>query len=661
MRVSLLLLICLSSLGFLADKSEPMLPPAATVDVDFSTQVKPILAGACLKCHARGQQKGGLSIETRKSLLAGGESGPAVIVGDSASSPLIHLASGLEPDRRMPQKGEPLSAEQIGLLRAWIDQGAKWPDGFSFGYRRAALAPRRPALPAVQPDSNLSNPIDLLLAPYFTAHGVVPGELVPDRVFARRVFRDLIGLLPAPEDLAALEQENHPHKRIRMVQSLLDDRRAYADHWLTFWNDALRNDYRGPGFIDNGRLQITGWLYQALHQNMPYDAFVRELVSPKAPGAQGFIRGIVWRGVVNASQRPEMQAAQNIGQLFLGTNLKCASCHDSFVNQWKLTDSYSLASVFASQPLELHRCDKPTGEISAVRFLYPELGDLNANASREERMQQLADLLTRPGNGRLSRTIVNRLWAVFFGRGLVEPLDDMDREPWHQDLLDWLAVDLVDHGYDLKHTMRLICTSRVYQLPAVGTPTSGKQETFVFRGPLVRRISAEQFIDGVMQVGGVDAELTGEMRGPYHGGPDGQFTAVSSVRDFNAGAPRRGAPAVRASLFVDNTLSKALGRPNREQIVTRRDSVATTLQLLELANGATLAQTLRRGAEQTVKQSSGNGDQLIEQLYRRALGRVATSSEQQVARDLMGPKPTVEGVEDLLWILILLPEFQLVQ
>src|SRR6185295_8269480 len=127
-------------------------------------------------------------------------------------------------------------------------------------------------------------------------------------------------------------------------------------------------------------------------------------------------------------------------------------------------------------------CDQPTGAPSAVGFLYPQLGTINAELSRPERARQLADLLTHPENGRLARTIVNRLWSKLFGRGLVEPLDNMDAEPWHQDLLDYLAADLADHGYDLKHTLRLMATSQAYRLPGVGLAGDGSStESFDFR------------------------------------------------------------------------------------------------------------------------------------------------------------------------------------
>src|SRR5204863_2462419 len=156
---------------------------------------------------------------------------------------------------------------------------------------------------------------------------------------------------------------------------------AYADHWLSFWNDMLRNDYSGTGYIDGGRKQITGWLYSALAKNKPYDQFTRELINP-ATEAEGFIKGIKWRGNVNASQVVELQFAQNVAQVFFGINMKCASCHDSFIDNWKLDDAYALAAIVADRPLEIHRCDKGTGKTAAARFLWPELGDLDAKLPR---------------------------------------------------------------------------------------------------------------------------------------------------------------------------------------------------------------------------------------------------------------------------------------
>jgi mono/diheme cytochrome c family protein len=754
-------------------------------DVSFQRDIQPLLAGRCVRCHGRGQKKGGFQIDTRETILAGGDSGPAAIAGRADDSLLVELISGKDPDRVMPAQGSRLNQEEINRIRDWINAGLPWPEGFSFARPAIdqAIELRRVAVPAAQ-GSGLTNPIDLLLQSYFVEHPLASDSLVDDRTFARRVYLDVIGLLPTTDELAVFLADNSADKRARLVERLLADKRRYAEHWLSFWNDALRNDYQGTGYIDGGRKQITEWLYHALVDNMPYDQFVRELVNPSPP-SEGFAKGIVWRGVVNASQVPAMQAAQNIGQIFLGTNLKCASCHDSFVNAWKLSDCYALAAVYAEGPLEMHKCDKPTGKFVEPAFLFSSLGKIDPKADRPTRLAQLAQLITSPKNGVLARTIVNRLWDRFFGRGLIEPVDTMENQPWHADLLEWLAGDLVEHGYDLKHAIARMLTSRAYQLPAVGA--KAREEDFVFDGPLVRRMSAEQFVDCVSQLTSVwqdnpatavglvdllretsasatgpvrfasgildrgavsiDIDLTGAHRlwlvvSPGQQGTEldwaswcepeltvaGKAVRLSDLewkvatsgyqkpqinknvvggtlgvdgRDaafgigthafsliiydlpaetthFRAVAgPDNGAThaasghemeffvltdvPVRAALAPADTLTKALGRPNREQVVTRRSTIATTLEALELNNGATLDRMLNEGARRWLARRDWQSPELVDCVYEAALARQANPAERDVACELLGNRPSVEGLADLLWTVVMLPEFQLIQ
>src|SRR6266568_2771499 len=388
-------------------------PPAKKVD--YLRDVKPILQSHCYACHGNGTRLGGFQIDSREGILTGGQTHPAVIPGHSERSLLIRLVSGAVPGKIMPARGPRLTRAQIDILRAWIDQSLPFDAAGMAASWRAPLAPRRPKLPPARPGSGLTNPIDLLLQPYFAAHKLPPRPVVDDRTYARRVYLDTIGLLPTPEELRAFLTDPHPDKRARLARRLLGDNEAYAVHWLSFWNDLLRNDYAGTGYIDGGRKQITGWLYNALTTNMPYDRFVAQLVNP-TPESEDFTKGIVWRGVVNASQTPQMQAAQNISQVFMGVNLKCASCHDSFVNDFTLADAYGLASVFSDGPLEMVLCDKPTGKMASPKFIYSQLGELESTTNKTERLKQLATLITQRNDGRLTRTLVNRLWQKFFGR-----------------------------------------------------------------------------------------------------------------------------------------------------------------------------------------------------------------------------------------------------
>ena len=479
------------------------LPGPANRPVDFVKDIKPLFDASCVQCHAKGKAKGGLSLETRDALLKGGEGGPVVVPGKSADSRLVHMVAAVDPENVMPIKGTRWTAEQVGLVRAWVDQGAAWDAAVTFA--RPAPLNLRPR-PVLLPDGPDAHSVDRLVGEYFRARGVTPAPVVDDAAFARRAFFDTIGLPPTPAQLDEFLNDHSPDKRTNLVRRLLADDYNYADHWLTFWNDLLRNDYSGTGYIDGGRKQVTGWLYAALLTNKPYNEFVSELVNPD-PASEGFTQGIVWRGSVNASMTPPMQAAQNVSQVLMGVNLKCASCHDSFVSDWSLAEAYGFAAVFAERPLEMVHCDKPTGQTANPRFIYPQLGTIDEKAPRAERVKRLAEIMTAPQNGRLTRTVVNRLWAKLMGRGLVEPLDDMEKPAWSPDLLDWLGEDLAANKYDLKHTLELILTSRAYQLPSVAKPAEGDKSEYVFRGPYTRRLSAEQFADAVSSLSGQWADF----------------------------------------------------------------------------------------------------------------------------------------------------------
>src|SRR5690606_16929509 len=399
----------------------------------------------------------------------------------------------------MPGKGKPLSDNEISLVKRWIEKGAPWRDQAKGIVRVAPLAPRQPQLPATV--AGLEAPLDEWVNECCKKDEGERPTVVDDRVFLRRVYFDLIGLPPGPQQLADFQSDTNPDKRKLIVEELLSRNDGYAVHWTTFWNDLLRNDYTGPGYITNGRFNISDWLYRSLVSNKPYDQFVRELLAPD-DASKGFIKGIEWRGAVNSSQTTAMQAAQNVSQALLGVNLKCASCHDSFVSDWKLEDAYAFANIFSEKPLEINRCDIPTGKMADTRLLWPELGDIPADASVQQKTGELAKALTQQENGRIYRTVVNRIWAQLMGRGIVSPADEMDKLPWSQDLLDWMAVYFVEEGYDIKKLLYLITTSKTYQLPSmtVSDPATINGDNFVFKGMLKRKLTAEQFADAVSMV-----------------------------------------------------------------------------------------------------------------------------------------------------------------
>ena len=471
--------------------------------LDFAHEIAPILRAHCVKCHTGAKKEGAFSLNTRGELLAGGESGPAVVVGKSAASELVTRITTADPDLRMPPESEPrLTGEQVAAVKRWIDAGLPWDDGFAF-VAPAYEPPLKPRLVALPPAiDGRTNPVDRILDHYLAARKLPRPQPIDDATFARRVYLDLVGLLPTPAQLDDFLADAAPDRRAKLVAKLLADDMAYAEHWLTFWNDLLRNDYAGTGFITGGRKQISRWLYDALVTNMPYDQFARELIAPPTAASAGFGEGIKWRGDVSAGATVEIQFAQSVGQSFLGINLKCASCHDSFIDRWKLEESYGLAAIFSTTPLEIHRCDKPIGKQAQASWLFPELGQVDPSAPQPQRLKQLAALMTHPDNGRFTRTIVNRLWHRLMGRGLVHPTDAMQTAPWNDDLLDWLATDFAEHGYDLKHTLRTIATSEAYQSRTEAVPAGGDDADYVYRGPRAKRLTAEQFVDAVWQLTG---------------------------------------------------------------------------------------------------------------------------------------------------------------
>ncbi|MDB6078470.1 MAG: hypothetical protein JWO82_2217 [Akkermansiaceae bacterium] len=785
--------------------SAAALVATAAAEPDFVHEVAPILKSRCVECHSDLKKKGGLSMNLEESFRAGSENGPIVDAAHPEKSLLLDLITTDDEDTQMPPTGKRLSAAEVSTLRKWVQAGAKWEPGFAF--KKPAyeppLRPRNPELPAAM--EGRPNPLDRIIDHYLADKNLPRPEPLDDAAFLRRVHLDLTGLLPDAAEARTFIADKDPAKRERLVDALLADNTAYAEHWLTFWNDLLRNDYAGTGYIDGGRKQITGWLYEALYQNMPYDEFVRALVAPSADN-EGFADGIKWRGSVSAAQTTPMQYAQSVGQTFLGINLKCASCHDSFVDRWKLSEAYGLAAIYSDTPLELVRCDKPTGKPAVPGWLFPELGTVDANLPKAERLKQLAALITHPQNGRTPRAITNRLWQRLMGRGIVHPVDAMQSPPWNEDLLDYLGFNLAENHQDLKKTLRLICLSQAYQSKAESFSEAPMEANYAYHGPRPKRMTAEEITDAIWQICGTapakfdapvqrhgsgktpplaqkeswiwtdtnpvpagakatfrktlklqkvpdlaaavisadnsfelyvngrqvskgddweepvsiplkDALRTGDNElllvvtnggaGPNPAGAlfhallvqgaqraelvsDATWEATTSVPDdrgrFNRKPDWKPAvvlttnpwgkitqslpmqltamespgPMVRASLLKSDTLMRTLGRPNREQIVTTRPNDLTTLDAMDLNNGALLDDRLAEGARSLLAKRL-TSTELASYVWRASLSREPTQGEQQLALSLLGNQPSAASVQDFLWGIFMLPEFQIIR
>ena len=806
-------------------------PLYAQTPDDFSHAVLPVLKTHCVPCHGGREAKGSFSLNTRELLISSGH----VVAGRPADSRLIEVITSSDKEQQMPPADRPrLSEKEQQILTRWIETGVEWEPGFSFA-PVAWEPPLKPRLPDLPPAfAGREHPVDRILDKSLADRGLSTPAPVTDAEFLRRVSLDLVGLLPTPEQLDQFLADSTPDKRSRLIRTLLDDRIAYADHWLTFFNDLLRNDYSGTGFITGGRQQISGWLYDALLQNKPFDQFARELIAPPTAASQGYIDGIRWRGEVSAGQTVEIQFAQSVAQSFLGINLKCASCHDSFIDRWTLDEAWGMAAIYASAPQSIHRCDKPTGRTAQAAWLFPELGRIDAAAPREKRLQQLAELMTHPENGRFTRTIVNRLWYRLTGRGIVHPLDAMQSPPWNADLLDYLASYLQQNNYDLKAVLQHIAESQAYQSAALPRESSQSDPADGWRGPVPRRLTAEQFMDAVWQltasaptnfdapviravppvvaaapqaaaaaaadaaapapgpttaqwiwastaadgkvpaagetmllrksfqlnsqplravvmttcdngftlfVNGRQAEqgddwsqpkvtsLQGQLKkgentlaviatnggaGPNAAGlflecriemPDGTritiasdaaweytdrvpavregrlaagkgpwqpVTVVPALQVWSDAVNQQGLPRliqaaagdlrmVRASLMKNDFFMRSLGRPHREQIVSMRPDELTTLEAIDLSNGAVLATALARGAQHLRNQFAADRSELVRHLCRSAWSREPQPAEQAAILELLSPEPTPEEIADVLWAVLMTPEFLLVR
>jgi len=583
------------------------------------------------------KHKGGFVMNTREELMRDLDDGPPINPGDSGKSLMMHLITSDDEDLRMPPKGKGLNENEAAMIAKWIDAGAPWEEGYSFKKPtyEPPLKPRKPELPPAV--DGRTHPIDRILDAHMAKQKTPRPVEIDDSAFARRVYLDITGMLPDLASLNSFLADADPGKRAKLVASLLDDRQAYATHWLSFWNDLLRNDYAGTGYIDGGRKQISNWLYQALFDNKPYNTFASELIAP-APESAGFANGIKWRGEVSAGQMVPIQYAQSVGQTFLGINLKCASCHDSFTDNWKLTDSYGLAAAFSLEKIEIARCDIPTGKIAEPYWLYPELGKIDPTLPPEGRLKQVAELTTMPANGRFSRTIVNRLWHRLMGRGIVHPVDAMSSEPWNEDLLDHLATELVEQNYDLKKIIAHISASKAYQSKAQALE-SDDESKWKYAGPRAKRMTAEQFVDAIWLITGT----------------------TPGKPDFNPSLEEGSRLQIRAALMKSDMLMRALGRPNREQIVSSRPNDLTTLEAMDLNNANTLSKLLEQGAKAMLARHANNPSSMIDDLYLQALSRMPTGEEKRLIAEVLTEKPDVAVVQDFLWSVLLLPEFQLIR
>lgn len=342
----------------------PALPPAATVRVEFNRDIRPILDQRCANCHGAEKQKGGFRLDRKAAALKGGDNhAPAIRPGESAASPLIQFVAGQVPDMLMPPRGEPLTPSQIGLLRAWIDQGATWPD------EPVAAPPpithwsfqpvTAPPLPEPRNRRWARTPIDRFILDQLERAGLQPSPEADRRTLIRRLTLDLHGLPPTPDEVAAFEADPAPDAYERLVDRLLASPH-YGERWARHWLDVVR--FAETHGFEMNQPRPNAWPYRdyvirALNEDKPYDRFVMEQLAGDALGADeatGFLVAGPWDQVkspdevLTRNQRADElhDIINTTGAAFLGLTLGCARCHEHKFDPVPQRDYYAIKAVF---------------------------------------------------------------------------------------------------------------------------------------------------------------------------------------------------------------------------------------------------------------------------------------------------------------------------
>lgn len=495
------------------------------------------------------------------------------------------------------------------------------------------------------------NLIDRLAFAKLRELGVPPSPGCDDGAFARRSSLDVCGILPAPGEVAALESNADPEKRVRWVDRLLD-RPEYADRFAMTWSAILRNKRAFGPLSAPGTFAFHAWVRQSIAEDLPYDAFVAAILT--AQGDAAVNPPVAWfRQVETAEDR-----ADDSAQLFLGLRLQCARCHHHPYERWSQDDYYGFAAFFSRvgrkpgpDPVTPRIFVLPTGLATdpGTGRTYPPrwLGGaspLNFGPGEDPR-RSLADWLRRPDNPFFARAVVNRYWKHFFGRGLVEPEDDLraSNPATDPELLDALAADFVHNGFDLKRLVRMIATSRAYERSSEPNAWNGvdRQGVSRFRP---RRLPAEVLLDAIDTVAGTSEAFPGLPRG----------ARAVQLPDEGFDTPER---------FLD-----VFGRPKRASVCECERSAEPNLsQSLHLLNSGEIDRKVRHPDGRAARWTTDPRPDLdkVTELYRVALSRPPTAEERTVCLALLARRRAAgkvrQGYEDLVWSMINLREFAFVE
>jgi len=510
---------------------------------------------------------------------------------------------------------------------------------------RVSVPPERSLPEALYTALPVHNFIDELAYARFKTLGLLPSDACADAEFIRRASLDAIGVLPAPDEARRFLEDDSPDKRAKWIDRLLQHP-AYADHWATKWADLLRPNPDRAGV--KSVFMLDQWLRESFRQNKPYDQFVREILI-----AQGSTHRY-GPTVIFRDRREPQDITTLVSQIFLGVRLECAKCHHHPNEKWSQDDFYQFAAYFAemkrkgtgiSPPISgdfevfYHA---PGGQVkhpvteAVMRPKPPDGAPVKFEQEIDPR-RALADWVTAADNPFFARAVVNRIWAEFFGRGFVDPVDDFrtSNPPTHEPLLDALAKDFVRHGCDLKHLMRTIMRSHLYQLSSLPNEhnlTDPRNFSRAYR----RRLPAEVLADAVADVTGVPTSFLGLTGG----------SRAKEAWNYKI-----------TSEFMD-----AFGRPNSSSdCPCERDTKPSVVQALHMMNANEL-QTKIAHAEGRAKRLAATErttKEIINEIYLAAYCRFPTPEELSLASRAFAAEGATRqsATEDVMWALLNSAEF----
>lgn len=468
---------------------------------------------------------------------------------------------------------------------------------------------------------------------------VAPAVLAEDAVFLRRVYLDILGVLPTAEEARAYHADEDPDKRARLIDTLLD-RPEFADVWAMKWAESLRVAST-TALKPKGMHRYNDWLREAITQNKPLDELVRELLTASggtfAKPASNFY-------VIEPS--PTLMA-ENVTQVFMGVQITCAQCHNHPFERWTMEDYYSFSSFFAqvgrkssSDPREQIVFNQGSGEVKNLKdgqVMKPKfLGGAEPDTAGRDRRELLAEWLTAPENPWFAKNIANRVWAHFFGKGIVDPVDDVrvSNPPSNAPLLEKLAQRLIETDYDLRGLVRDVCNSYAYQqASAPRDPNIRDERNFAYA--YMRRLPAEQLLDAVCQ--------TTKTRVKFAALPLG--ARAMQVANGDSG-----------NYFLD-----VFGRPKRESVCAcERGNEPTLAQTLHLINGNTIQSAITQGGNVLEEQLAAEtpNEALLENLYLAAYSRYPRDDEKESLMAFLSTEADrKELLEDLYWTVLNSKEF----